>query len=85
MDLIIEKPALKVLKRIQPKLASAMLSRMNAIAADPMGNHANVKPLTGKRDSYRLRQGDWRIIYFVDPKEQRVHILNIDTRGDVYK
>ena len=27
----------------------------------------------------------WRIIYFVDRKEKRVHILNIDTRGDVYK
>jgi mRNA-degrading endonuclease RelE of RelBE toxin-antitoxin system len=85
MDLVVEKAAAKVLKRIQPKLAAAMLERMNVIAADPMASRANVKSLAGRRDSYRLRQGDWRIIYFVDRKEQRVHVLNVDTRGDVYK
>ena len=85
MDLVIEKAAAKVLRKIQPKLAAAMLKGMEIIAADPGANRANVKPLTGRKDAYRLRQGDWRILYVVDRKAQRVHVLKIDTRGDVYK
>jgi len=85
MELIIEKAALKVLRKLQPKIAIAMLGRLEAIAANPMLNHANVKPLTGRKDSYRLRQGDWRIVYVVDRKAGRMHVLKIDTRGDVYK
>jgi mRNA interferase RelE/StbE len=85
MDLVIEKAASKVLVRIPPKLAASMTRKLEAIAADPAANHPNVKPLVGRKDAYRLRQGDWRIVYFVDRVTQRMHVLAIDTRGDVYK
>ena len=85
MDLVIEKAAAKVLARIQPKLAASMLKKLEAIAADPTASHPNVKPLVGRKDAYRLRQGDWRIVYVVDRATQRMHILAVDTRGDVYK
>jgi mRNA interferase RelE/StbE len=85
MELVIEKAAAKVLSKIQPKLAASMLKKMQTIAAAPMASHANAKPLTGRKDAYRLRQGDWRIVYFVDRAAQRVHVLAIDTRGDIYK
>lgn len=85
MDLTIEKVAIKALRRIQPKLAASIMTKLEAIAADPVASYANVKPLTGRKDAYRLRQGDWRIVYFLDRKAQRMHVLDIDTRGDIYK
>ena len=85
MDLVFEKAASKVLARIQPKLAASMIRKLEAIAADPSANHTNVKPLAGRRNAYRLRRGDWRIVYFVDRATRQMHVLAIETRGDIYK
>jgi len=85
MELVIEKAALKALRAMQSKVATAMLARLEAVAAAPLANHANVKPLTGQKDAFRLRQGDWRAVYIIDRKTQRMHVLKIETRGGVYK
>ena len=85
MDLVIDKAAAKVLRKIQPKLAAAMLRKMEAIAADPMANHANVETLQGIRNGFRLRQGDWRIIYEVDKTADVVRVTKIGPRGQVYR
>jgi hypothetical protein len=37
-----------------------MIDRLKTIAADPFARHANVEPLKGERDAFRVRQGDWR-------------------------
>jgi len=42
------------------------------------------KPLTGEfKGLYRLRVGDWRIIYDVEPGEVTIHAIKI--RRDSYK
>lgn len=80
-----EKLAVKALRALQPKAALAMRVRLATIADKPMAPHLNVKPLKGRKDAYRLRQGDRRAIYIIDRKTQRMHVLDIDTRGDIYK
>ena len=45
----------------------------------------DIAPLQGYAYHFRLRVGDFRIIYHVDHNSQIVHILNIGNRGDVYK
>jgi len=51
------------------------------LAVDPVGLG---KPLTGQfKGLYRLRVGDWRIIYKVDG--DKVTIRSIKLRRDVYK
>jgi len=44
----------------------------------------NVKKLTN-HPGYRLRVGDWRVIYTVNDNELLIHVINIKTRGEVYK
>ena len=39
-----------------------IVAKIKEIAADPYARHNNVTRLQG-RDSYRLRIGDWRVIY----------------------
>ena len=46
--------------------------------------YGDIKPLKGSSGSYRLRVGDWRII-FSYPKENTVLIEKIAPRGEVYK
>lgn len=52
-----------------------------AIEAIPTGD---IKPLKGSRGSYRLRVGDWRII-FSYPEKGVILIEKIEPRGEVYK
>ena len=44
------------------------------------------KKLSGKhKDSYRIRQGNYRVIYSIDREKQEVVVLDIAGRGSVYE
>jgi mRNA interferase RelE/StbE len=85
MELIFEKKALQGLERMQPGPRKAVVARLRVIAANATAHHANVKPMVGRKGAYRLRQGDWRAIYDIDYQAQKMYVLNIDTRGKVYR
>lgn len=44
----------------------------------------DVKKLKGMEEVFRIRVGDWRIIYEVHRKEGVIAILDIGPRGKVY-
>ncbi len=44
----------------------------------------NVKALVG-RPGYRLRVGDWRVIFVIDAGRVLVRVLQIGSRGGVYR
>lgn len=55
----------------------------SAINALPF--HGDIKKLSGFEEQYRLRVGDFRIIYTVDHGKLVVEIVDANNRGDVYK
>jgi mRNA-degrading endonuclease RelE of RelBE toxin-antitoxin system len=61
MDITYRKTPLKRLLRMQPARAKQIRRSLEAIAADPSGVHANLKPLKGVSDGFRMRVGDWRV------------------------
>ncbi len=85
MQLVYEKPAVKVLARMQRQVATAIRDELAAIAVDPFVHHANVEPLTGTRGGFRLRHGDWRALYRVDRTSQTMIVENVKPRGEAYK
>lgn len=85
MQLVVEKAAAKALRRMPAKLAASIMAGLEAIALDPFGHHANVKPLEGTTAGFRLRRGDWRILYRVDRLAGAVIVESVKTRGDAYK
>jgi mRNA interferase RelE/StbE len=85
MRLILQKEARKGLKKMGAKAADAMMARLETIAESPRGNHANVKPLAGYSDTYRLRQGDWRAVYRLEWADDEMQVIVIDVRGRVYR
>ena len=82
-EIEIAASAVKALRRMQPKTRQRIFDRVKEIAIEPHSNHRNVKPLRGSH-RWRLRVGDWRVIYEI--KEDRVVllVLKIGARGDVY-
>jgi mRNA interferase RelE/StbE len=85
MELIYEKAATKSLKRIRPKVAQAIQTALEKIAANPFATHLNVKPMEGTKAGFRLRHGDWRIIYVVNRDKQIVTVVDVKPRGRAYR
>ena len=58
-------------------------AKLDELAADPMAAR-NVKQLVG-RPGYRLRVGDWRVIYTLDAGLLVVRVLDVEPRGGMYQ
>jgi mRNA interferase RelE/StbE len=64
-------------------VAILIRSKTEVVAQDPIGAQG-VKKLVG-RDGYRLRVGDWRVLYFLDGQRLRVLVMKIGPRGGIYQ
>lgn len=77
------KQALKALIAMPANKRMLVKSKIEALAANPT-DAQNTKKLVG-RTGYRLRVGDWRVIYTVDSGRLIVLVLDIGPRGGIYK
>ncbi|CAA7614164.1 type II toxin-antitoxin system RelE/ParE family toxin [Magnetospirillum sp. UT-4] len=75
------KSALRTLRRLPANEAARIRAKVEQYAADPASQANNVKKLQG-RDGYRLRVGDWRVIF--DEDGNVVAVLEIGPRGGIY-
>ncbi len=64
--------------QIQVRISKAIL----ALESNPFPS--GCKKLKN-RDGYRIRVGDYRVLYFADPKLKRIVIGSIGHRRDVYR
>ena len=60
-----------------------VMNKIEGLARDPFGA-ANVRQLVGQ-PGWRLRVGDWRVIYDVQQKRLVVRVLQVAPRGGVYE
>jgi mRNA interferase RelE/StbE len=78
-----EKRVFKDLDRIPPKDVVRIDKTIQALATQPFP--VGVKKLIGEENLYRVRQGDYRIVYMVDQKAKIVSILGVRHRREVYR
>ena len=75
-----------VLKKDLPSLpkhdAQKIVQAIRALADNP--RPIGVKKLSG-REQYRIRQGDFRIVYSIQDEEHSVWIVKVGHRRDVYR
>ena len=60
-----------------------IVAKIQALAADPRPRGS--EKLVGYTDRYRLRQGNYRIVYLIDDEASSVTIYKIGHRRDVYR
>ena len=82
-QIVITKKAAKELAALAKDRQRLIDKRIRSLADDPRPEGS--KKLQGRDDLYRIRAGDYRIVYKVDDDEEAVTILRIRHRRDVYR
>lgn len=60
-----------------------IVERIRALATDPRPR--GFEKLAGYTDRFRIRQGNYRVVYLVDDLQHEVTIFKIGDRKDVYR
>jgi mRNA interferase RelE/StbE len=78
------KPSVgKDLRRLPPDVLRRVMARIAALENDPLPRQ--VTRLSGAERLYRLRVGDYRIIYEVDTESRQVTVHYVRHRQDAYR
>jgi mRNA interferase RelE/StbE len=78
----IKPSAVKELEGLPIKDRRRIVRRIQGLASDPRPSGS--EKLTGD-DRYRVRQGDFRVVYGVDDAVREVLIVKVGNRRDVYR
>ena len=82
--IIYTSQAVKALLKMPRNTAQLIREKIEQIAKDYLAFIPNAKKLQD-RPGYRLRVGDWRIIYEINKDEVAVIVMKIAPRGEVYR
>ena len=77
--------AVRQLRAIPQPAALTILRALTPLGDDPRRPDAQVKKLAGYEDRYRLRVGDYRIIYEVMDGQLVILIVGVGHRREIYR
>jgi len=80
--ILIKESAIKELESVPKKSLKQIIKRIQSLAGDPRpeGSHK-----LSAQERYRIRQGDYRIIYSIQDDQPTVHVYKIGHRQEVYR
>ncbi len=73
----------KSLAKLPANWQRRIIGKIKEVAANPYAPNNNLTKLQG-RSGYRLRVGDWRVIYELDDDRLVMLILEVGMRGGIY-
>ena len=78
----LKPPARKELEALPDNVLSRVVRRLEALGENPRA--AGCKKLKGYKDHWRVRVGDWRVVYIIDDAAKVVSVTRIAHRREVY-
>ena len=81
-SVLVTRSAEKEIERLPVDIRRLVVRRILALADDPRP-HGSQK-LTGE-DKYRIRQGDYRVVYTIEDAIVTVTVVRVAHRSDVYR
>lgn len=82
-ELYVERHAEKDLNKLSPSLFSQITAKIKELAVNrhPKGS----RKISGSRKDWRLRVGDYRVLYEIDSRAKTVTIMRIKHRKEIYR
>ncbi|MFU8848759.1 MAG: type II toxin-antitoxin system RelE family toxin [Opitutales bacterium] len=80
--IVIKKSAAKEIERIEKRDRIRIIEKIRSLAEDP--HPVGSKKLSGQ-EKYRIRQGNYRILYQVKNEELIINVVKVGHRRDIYK
>ena len=78
------KPSARAeLEALPDNVLARLLQKMEALHDSP--RPAGCKKLKGYKDQWRIRVGDWRVVYIIDDAAKLISITRIAHRREVYE
>ena len=79
----VKPSARKELEALPDNLLARVIRKLEALGLNP--RPAGCKKLKGYKDQWRVRVGDWRVVYIIDDKAKVVSVTRIAHRSQVYQ
>lgn len=79
--IVIKKSAAKEIEKIVKKDRIRIIEKIRSLASEPYPHGS--KKLSGQ-EKYRIRQGNYRILYQVIDHELIINVVKVGHRSDVY-
>ncbi len=78
-----KKSALRELERLDTKIIPRVISAVESLSSDPLPS--GVRKLQGSDNTYRVRVGQYRIVYEIFRARIVIVILRVRHRKDAYR
>ncbi|MFN7343798.1 type II toxin-antitoxin system RelE/ParE family toxin [Prosthecobacter sp.] len=82
-EILIDRAAEKDLRRLAPAVRERAEDAILDLARNP--RPAGAKKLTGSKSDWRIRVGDYRVLYEITDTIRVVRVFRVRHRGDVYR
>jgi mRNA interferase RelE/StbE len=82
-EVYLERAAERDLRRLSEETFHRIVRSIRALAEDP--RPAGCRKLTGSENDWRIRIGDYRVIYEIDEGEKVVRVFRIRHRREAYR
>ena len=82
-QVIIHRKAEKTIKRLRGEMLDRIRQATRSLAENP--RPVGYTKMMGYDNLYRIRVGDWHIIYAIEDDELIVLVLEIAPRGGIYR
>ena len=79
----LEKRAEREIKKLPAEIFYRITPKLKTLSENP--KPPGCRKITGAKSDWRIRIGDYRIIYEIDEQEKAVKVMRIRHRRDVYR
>jgi mRNA interferase RelE/StbE len=82
-ELLIERRAEKDLKKLDASMFALVAEKIKTLSENP--HPPGSRKLSGSQNDWRIRIGDYRVLYEIDSKARNIKILRFKHRREVYR
>ena len=82
-EVLIERRAERDLKRLASEAFDRVAQEIKSLAENP--RPPGCRKIVGSKNDWRIRVGDYRVVYEIDEKSKAVRVMRVRLRQEAYR